>query len=133
MTPLYESDVEEAAMGWLSTLGWQTAYGPDIAPDTPGAERTDFILVVLEERLRDALINLNPSLPQSALETGLRNLINPEGPTPEAETGPSTTPSPGGSLSPSEDPTGRRAENWRTSSTSKTPPTTTGSPSTSSL
>ena len=84
MPPLYESDVEEAAMGWLSTLGWQTAYGPDIAPDTPGAERTDFILVVLEERLRDALINLNPSLPQSALETGLRNLINPEGPTLEA-------------------------------------------------
>ena len=81
MPPLYESDVEEAAMDWLSSLGWQTAYGPDIVPDTPNAERNDFTQVVLEGRLRDALLNLNPSLPASALETGLRNMINPEGPT----------------------------------------------------
>ena len=66
-------------MDWLSSLGWQTAYGPDIAPDTPGAERDDFTQVVLEERLRDALFNLNPGLPASALETGLRTLINPDG------------------------------------------------------
>ena len=79
-----ESTVEQAALSWLSSLGWQTAYGPDIAPDTPGTERADFTDVVLEERLRDTLINLNPTLPPSALETGLRNLINPEGPTLEA-------------------------------------------------
>ena len=76
-----EADVETSSLSWLSTLGWQVAYGPDIAPDTPGAERTDFAQVVLEERLREALRNLNPDLPASALETGLRNLINPEGPT----------------------------------------------------
>ena len=84
MTTLTESTVETAALSWLSSLGWQTAYGPDIAPDTPGAERTDFTQVVLEERLRDALFNLNPDLPPSALETGLRSLINPDGPTLEA-------------------------------------------------
>ena len=76
-----EADVETAALSWLSSLGWQTAYGPDIAPDTQGAERTDFTQVVLEERLRNALVNLNPELPPSALETGLRSLINSEGPT----------------------------------------------------
>ena len=79
-----EADVEQVALEWLSSQGWQTAYGPDIAPDTPGAERTDFTQVVLEERLRDALLNLNPDLPPSALETGLRQLINPDGPTLEA-------------------------------------------------
>ena len=79
-----EADVEATALSWLSNLGWQIAYGPDIASDTLGAERTDFTQVVLEERLRTALLNLNPGLPQSALETGLRQLINPEGPTPEA-------------------------------------------------
>ncbi len=76
-----ESDVESVAMSWLSSLGWQTTSGPDIAPDTPGAERTDFTQVVLEERLRDALLNLNPGIPTSALDTGLRSLINPDGPT----------------------------------------------------
>ena len=79
-----EADVETSALSWLSSLGWQTDYGPDIAPDTPGAERTDFTQVVLEERLRDALLNLNPDLPPSALESGLRQLINPDGPTLEA-------------------------------------------------
>ena len=84
MTTLTESDVEAAALEWLAALGWQTAYGPDIAPDTPNAERDDFTQVVLEERLRDALFNLNPDLPPSALETGLRQLTNPDGPTLEA-------------------------------------------------
>ena len=79
-----EADVEQVALSWLSNLEWQTAYGPDIASDTPDAERADFTQMVLEERLRDALLNLNPDLPQSALETGLRSLINPEGPTLEA-------------------------------------------------
>ena len=84
MSTLTEADVEQSALSWLSSLGWQTAYGPDIAPDTQGAERTDFTQVVLEERLRNALVNLNPGLPPSALETGLRSLINPDGPTLEA-------------------------------------------------
>ena len=81
MTTLTESDIEQAALSWFSSLGWQTAYGPDIAPDTPDAERGDFTQVVLEERLRDALFNLNYGLQASELETGLRTLINPDGPT----------------------------------------------------
>ena len=79
-----EADVETTTLSWLSSLRWQVAYGPDIAPDTPGAERTDFTQVVLEQRLRDTLLNLNPDLPASALETGLQTLTNPEGPTLEA-------------------------------------------------
>ena len=79
-----EADVESAALSWLSSLGWRTEYGPNMVPETPKAERADFTQVVLEERLRDALLNLNPGLPPSALETGLRSLINPEGPTLEA-------------------------------------------------
>ena len=84
MTTFTEAEVESAALSWLSSLGWLVAHGPDIAPDTPGTERADFTQVVLEERLRDSLLNLNPGLPASALETGLRQLINPDGPTLEA-------------------------------------------------
>ena len=54
MTAITESDVEAAALSWLEGLDWQVAHGPDIAPDTPNAERADYGQVVLERRLRDA-------------------------------------------------------------------------------
>ena len=79
MTTFTEADVEEAALAWLAALGWQVAHGPDIAPETPNAERDDYGQVVLERRLRDALAVLNPSLPASALDDTLRRLTRPEG------------------------------------------------------
>ena len=84
MTTLTEADVEQAALDWLSALGWQVAHGPDIAPDTPNAERDDYGQVFLERRLRDALVNLNSSLPVVALDDAHRKLTRPEGSTLEA-------------------------------------------------
>ena len=84
MTTFAESDVEQAALDWLVALGWQKAYGPDIAPETDRAERSDFGQVALENRLRQALRKLNPDIPVAALETGVHRLISPDGPTLEA-------------------------------------------------
>ena len=52
---IIESTVEAAALHWLEGLGWNVAHGPDIAPDTPGAEGADYGQVFLQRRLRDAL------------------------------------------------------------------------------
>ena len=84
MTTLTESDVEQVALEWLASVGWNVAHGPDIAPDTPGAQRTDYGEVVLAERLRDALAGLNPHLPSDALEDAFGKLTRPEGATLEA-------------------------------------------------
>ena len=84
MTTLTESDVEQVALEWLASVGWKVAHGPDIAPDTPSAERTDYGEVVLAQRLRDALAAMNPHLPAAALEDAFRKLIRPEGATLEA-------------------------------------------------
>ena len=84
MTTITEADVEQAALDWLAGLGWQVAHGPDIAPGTPKAERDDYGQVVLERRLRDALAELNPGLPASALDDAYRRLTRPEGSTLEA-------------------------------------------------
>ena len=84
MTTITEAEVEQAALDWLSALGWQVAHGPDIAPDTPGAERADYGEVVLGRVLRDALAGLNPSLPVDALDDAFRKLTRPEGATVEA-------------------------------------------------
>ena len=83
-TLLSESIVEQVALAWLASVGWQVAHGPDIAPDTPGAQRNDYGDVVLAQRLRDALAELNPHLPAAALGDAFRKLIRPEGATLEA-------------------------------------------------
>ena len=84
MTTITEADVEQAGLAWLAGIGWRTAHGPDIAPDTPTAERADYGQVVLERRLRDALAQLNPDLPAGALDDAFRRLTRPEGATLEA-------------------------------------------------
>ena len=84
MTTLSEADVEQAALAWLEATGWRVRYGPEIAPETPDAERSGYDQVVLERRLRDALAELNPGLPVAALEDAFRKLTRPEGATLEA-------------------------------------------------
>ncbi len=74
-----ESIVEQAALAWLESLGWSVRHGLEIAPGEPSAERTDYAQVILEARLRDALIRLNPALPAEALEDAFRRLTRPEG------------------------------------------------------
>ena len=74
-TTFTEATVEDATLAYLESLGWT------IAPSAAAAERTDYGQVVLEQRLRDALARLNPSLPDSALDDAFRKLTRPEGAT----------------------------------------------------
>ena len=41
MASLAKSWVEQTTLGWLEAVGWSVLHSPDIAPDTPGAERAD--------------------------------------------------------------------------------------------
>ena len=81
MTTISEFTVETATLGWLETLGWNVAHGPDIAPDTVGFERDDYGEVVLHRRLRENLAILNPDLPSEALEDAFRRVTRSMGPT----------------------------------------------------
>jgi type I restriction enzyme R subunit len=74
-----ESIVEQAALAWLESVGWSVRHGAEIAPGELAAERSDYGQVVLEQRLRDALAQLNHSLPATALEDAFRKLTRPEG------------------------------------------------------
>ena len=84
MVGFTENEVEAAALAWLESLGWAVAHGPDIAPDALAAERSDYGQVMLEQRVRASLAQLNPDLPTTALEDAFRRLTRPEGPTLEA-------------------------------------------------
>jgi type I restriction enzyme R subunit len=75
-----ESVVEEAALEWLSGLSFAIASGPDLAHDGPAPERQSYADVVLAERLRAALTNINPTIPSDAIEDAIRKILRPESP-----------------------------------------------------
>ena len=82
MTAFTESVVEEAALAWLEALGYAVLHGPEIADSEPGAERSDanYRDVVLDGRLHQALVRLNPDLPHKALEDACRKLMRSDAP-----------------------------------------------------
>jgi type I restriction enzyme R subunit len=76
MSTFTESVVEDATLAWLESLGYVVLHGPDIAAGEPAAQRNDpnYRDVVLEGRLRQLLVRLNPELPAEALEDAYRKL-----------------------------------------------------------
>ena len=80
MNHLTENAIEQMALEQLQTLGWQVAFGPDIAPDGSRPERETYGEVVLVERLREALMRINPDMPEAAIEEALRQVLTPESP-----------------------------------------------------
>ena len=67
-TPIYETDLEDAALTWFAALGYEVAVADALDPDGAHAEREDESQTVLVGRLRAALHHLNPTLPVEAVE-----------------------------------------------------------------
>jgi type I site-specific restriction-modification system R (restriction) subunit len=72
--PLTESVVEQVALAWLESLGYQTLAGLGIAPGETSAERSDYKQVFLFDRLQTKLEDLNPKIPPEGLEEALRKV-----------------------------------------------------------
>lgn len=81
--PVYESHFEEAALDWFTELGYQKISGYDIAPAPDGVtpERANYKQVILTDRLREKLTELNPSLPPAAITDAVHQILNPNQPT----------------------------------------------------
>ncbi|MCK6518376.1 DEAD/DEAH box helicase, partial [Myxococcota bacterium] len=76
----FESVVEEAAIAWLTELGWQHVPGPVLAPDGEAPERESYRAVILEGRLRRALARVNDHLPPEALDEVVRAVTRLDSP-----------------------------------------------------
>ncbi|MBX3184297.1 MAG: type I restriction endonuclease subunit R [Polyangiaceae bacterium] len=74
MTVFSESTVEQAALGWFEELGYAVIHGPTIGPGEPDEERSSYAQVVLERRLREALVRLNPDVSREGLDEAFRKL-----------------------------------------------------------
>src|SRR5690606_3591149 len=71
---------EDAALEWLSGLGYALLHGPDISPDGSSPERVSYDQLLLTMRLRAALKRLNPHLSAETLDEVLRKVQQTETP-----------------------------------------------------
>ncbi|MDA8118291.1 MAG: hypothetical protein M0000_13085 [Actinomycetota bacterium] len=69
--------IDGAALNWLVSIWFGVKHGPEIALGEMFAERSDrsYCRVVLERRLRDALLRLNHKVPTEALRDTCRKLM----------------------------------------------------------
>ena len=70
-----ENQVERATLEWFDQLGYTLIFGPDLAPGQPSSERNSLGDVVLTGRLRNAILRLNPEIPDEAREEALRKVL----------------------------------------------------------
>jgi len=83
MSQLTEEAIEEMALDELRALGWQSAFGPDIAFDGQAPERdaaANYGDVVLVGRLREALVRINPGMSEAAIDEALRKVLTLDSP-----------------------------------------------------
>jgi type I restriction enzyme R subunit len=71
-----EDQLEQEALVWLQDVGYAHLYGPDIAHDGPQPERIGYQQVQLAYRLREAIHKLNPTIPASAREDALKQVLD---------------------------------------------------------
>ena len=72
--------LEDTCLDWFQELGWDRIYGPDIAPDSPNAERSSYSEVILKARLRAALARINPEVPDAGIDAAVKALSATDSP-----------------------------------------------------
>lgn len=70
-----EDLLEEAAIEIFQEMDYTHVFGPDISQGGDYQERNNYKDVILEQRVKDALFNLNRNLPEEALEEAYRKII----------------------------------------------------------
>jgi len=69
-----ENEIERLAIDRLAALGYTYVHGPVMAPDGESPERGSYADVLLEGRLREAMLRINPTVPQEVVEGALKEL-----------------------------------------------------------
>lgn len=72
MYQFHEDDLEQAALEWLENLGYEIANGPTIAVDGDSPERDSYTDVVLNGRLEDALLRINPGTSMETISRAIQ-------------------------------------------------------------
>ncbi|MEZ5546125.1 MAG: type I restriction endonuclease subunit R [Lysobacteraceae bacterium] len=74
MAFLSEADIESALLAQLRSLGYAIASDEVIGPDGSAAERDSHDVVILQKRLENAVLQINPQLPPEARADAIRKI-----------------------------------------------------------
>jgi type I restriction enzyme R subunit len=74
MTRITENHIELLAIQGLELLGYKYLYGPEIAPDGSSPERDSFEQVLLLNRLKNAVRQINPAIPPDAQNEAIKEI-----------------------------------------------------------
>ena len=69
-----EYNTEQTALSLFESIGYKIEAGINLSPGEPGAERNDYKQVVLENRLRQAIETINPTIPEDAIDNAVRKI-----------------------------------------------------------
>lgn len=72
---IVESEIEKFAISIFEKQGYEYLYAPSVAPDSETPERESFEEVLLLERLRTAVGNINPGIPADVREDAIRQVL----------------------------------------------------------
>lgn len=75
MSHITESTIEDFTIELLERIGYEYVYAPDIAPDGEKPERDSYEQVLLTDRLRRAVKRINPSIPEDAQSSAIKEIM----------------------------------------------------------
>lgn len=75
MKPITENIIEKSAIEILQSQGWEYVNGKEISPEGHFCERESFSQIVLLNRLRKAIVNINPTIPLDAQEAAIQKVL----------------------------------------------------------
>jgi type I restriction enzyme R subunit len=73
-----ESVVEQATLAWFELLGYEVAEGSNFTSDEVDSERQTYADVILSNRLRSALIQINRQIPADAIDEAIKTITRSE-------------------------------------------------------
>ena len=75
MKPITENIIEQSAIEILQLQGWDYVNGPEISPEGQSCERENYSQIVLVNRLRSAIAQINPTIPRDAQEAAIQKAL----------------------------------------------------------
>ena len=75
MKPITENIIEESAIEILQSQGWEYANGKEISPEGLFCERENYSQIIIVNRLRKAIVKINPEIPLDAQEAAVQKVL----------------------------------------------------------